>query len=92
MKIVAKDDIVTRKIGDKLYLVPTSGSVYSDGAVIELNSTGEVIWTFIVTSRYFELEMLISHLSDIYENVESIDEDISEFIECLVECEIVTVE
>lgn len=92
MKIVAKDGVVARKIGEKLYLIPTSGVVYSDGAVVELNSTGEVIWTFIAASRSFELEVLISHLDDIYGDIDNIEQDIVEFIEHLAKCEIITME
>ena len=77
-------DVVSRKIGDEVLVVPIRGGVGDLDAVFSFNSVGASVWTLLETEQ--SLEQLASWIVDHYEaSPEQVQGDLASFVDELIE-------
>lgn len=90
MRADISDHVVARVIQDKMYLVPTAGTISRQGAIVELNSTAREIWEFMATSKTFTKDDVTVHLQKKYGKGVEVKTDVAEFWDFLSENELIS--
>lgn len=81
-------DVVTRRIGNELFLVPIKGNIADMQRIFTLNPVAEYIWQHIDEKNITEIRNEITEQFDIEK--ERVDADIQEFIMELLEAELIS--
>jgi len=89
LKIFKKNDnIVSRKIGDELFLVPVRGTLADMQKIFTLNRVAEYVWNELNDKTLYDIcNAVVSSFNVKKEQAES---DIREFITELLEADLIT--
>lgn len=72
-----------------MYLVPTSGTISRQGAIVELNSSAREVWEFMQTLKSFSKEDVIIWFQEKHGENAHIKADIEEFWDFLISNELI---
>lgn len=89
MHACINQDIVARTIEDRMLLIPTSGEICRQGAIVILNYTAQQIWEIMSSSKIFTKKEIILFLQEEYRESNKIESDVNLFWNFLLEHELI---